>query len=171
MSRPASLSCALALLLVSALAPEPAAACSIWVERELSPGEKRRDAGQRIERSTAIIDGEVVRPFRRGGAPALVRAHRILKGPKQEFFAVGERSSCDRALEEVGARFRMIFNGGPDIYYVGLDVTDDRHEDRLLGSDRRKVWLFRQGTAAPPGPPAAMPPSGASAPPIDPRPE
>jgi hypothetical protein len=161
--RYSSLLPALALLMLLAVAPEPAAACSVFMGREPSPAEKMRDARLRIERSAAIVDGEVVRPFRRGGEPALVRAHRILKGPRQEYFAVGERDSCDYALMEVGQRQRMVLDGGPDLYYLGLDTTDDRSEDRLLGSDRRKAWPFRRGTAAPPAP-AAPPPSGDAAP-------
>jgi hypothetical protein len=145
---------ALALLLLLALAPEPASACSVFVGREPSPAEKRRDARLRIESAAAIVDGEVVRPFRRGGEPALVRAHRVLKGPRQDYFPVGERHSCDYALMEVGQRQRMVLEGGPDLYYLGLDMTDARYEDRLLGSDRRKDWPFRKGTGLPPPAPA-----------------
>jgi hypothetical protein len=155
---------ALALLPLLAAMPEPAAACSLFVGREPLPAEKRRDARLRIERAAAIVDGEVVRPFRRGGEPALVRAHRILKGPRREYFAVGERDSCDTALTEVGLRMRMFLDGGPDLYYLGIDVTDDRYEDRLLHSDRRKVWPFRPGFVAPPSPPAESPSAGKGGP-------
>jgi len=163
MIRFGSLLPALALPLLLAVAAEPAAACSVLAGREPSPAAKMRAARLRIESATAIVDGEVLRPFRRGGEPALVRAHRILKGPRREYFAVGERHSCDYALTEVGQRLRMVLDGGPDIYYLGLDTTDDRDEDRLLGSDRGKVWPFRRGTGAP-LPPAGPPPSGDSAP-------
>lgn len=163
MIRYGSLLPALALLLLLAVVPEPAAACSVFVGREPSPAEKMRDARRRIGRAIAIVDGEVVRPFRRGGEPARVRAHRILKGPRQEYFAVGERHSCDSALTEVGQRMRMVLDGGPDIYYLGLDTTDPRYQDRLLGSDRRKVWPFRRGTASA-LPPTGPAPSGEAAP-------
>lgn len=155
---------ALALVLLPAVAAEPAAACSVVVGREPSPAAKMRDARLRIERSTAIVDGEVVRPLRRGIEPALVRAYHVLKGPRQEVFAVGERHGCDTALTEIGQRQRMILDGGPEIYYLGLDTSDGRDEDRLLRSDRRKVWPFRRGGGPADPPPIGPPPAGEAAP-------
>jgi hypothetical protein len=100
------------------------------------------EARRLIREATAVIDGEVVRPLA-DGQPALVRAARVLKGPVQEFFAVGERHSCDLALTEAGARRRLILVGGPEVYFLPVDYSNARYEDRLLGSDRRRDWPYR----------------------------
>ncbi len=140
----------LLLPVLAVLTPLSAEACSIiydptmlWTEVE---AQVRREARRAVADATAIIDGEVIRPFVRGGAPALVRAHRIFKGPQQQEFEVGERHSCDIALTRVGERLRMILSGGPDIYYLGQDSSASRTEDRLLGSDRRRDWPYVAGT-------------------------
>jgi hypothetical protein len=101
-----------------------------------------REARRLIGQATAVIDGEVVRPFA-DGQPALVRATRVLKGPVKELFAVGGRQSCDRALTEVGERLRLILVGGPEVYYLRVDYSNARYEDRLLRSDRRRDWPYR----------------------------
>lgn len=93
---------ALLMLALSPVLPTAAQACSVIVEREPTAQERRRAARQALERASAIVDGEVVRPFVRGGQPALVRALRVLKGPQQTYFEVGEESSCDEPLEQAG---------------------------------------------------------------------
>lgn len=131
-----------------ALGATAADACSVVVTREPSPAEKRRDARRALERATAIVDGEVVRPFSKD-RPALVRAYRVLKGPRQDYFEVGERHSCDRRLDGKGERLRMILVGGPRLYFLPGDYSRARYEDRLLNSDRRKVWPYRPGLPSP----------------------
>jgi hypothetical protein len=135
-----------AIGLVSALCWTPSAAwaCSMIRFEEPSPAEKGREARLHIEGAAAIVDGEVVRPWREG-QPALVRAFRILKGPRLEFFQIGVNDSCDHALEQKGERLRMILSGGPEIYFLSIDYSLSRYEDRLLRSDRRKMWPIREG--------------------------
>lgn len=137
---------AAAMLALSPLAPAAARACAVVVLREPSIAEKQRTARESIERATAIVDGEVVRPFVRGLQPAVVRAFRILKGPQQAFFEVGERHSCDRAFVQVGERARLILVGGPDLYFAPDTGAEHRYVDRLLRSDRRRDWPYRAGT-------------------------
>lgn len=144
-SLPARLLLALSGLALTATSAD---ACSVVVTREPSPAEKRRDARHALERATAVVDGEVVRPFAED-RPALVRAYRILKGPRQDYFEVGERHSCDRRLDAVGERLRMILVGGPLLYFLPGDYSHARHEDRLLRSDRRKAWPHRPGLPPP----------------------
>ncbi|HEX8525518.1 hypothetical protein [Allosphingosinicella sp.] len=103
-----------------------------------------REARRLIRRATAVIDGEVVRAFA-DGQPAIVRASRVLRGPVQEFFAIGERDSCDMALTAVGQRLRLILIGGPEVYFLPVDYSNARFEDRVLGSDRRREWPLRTG--------------------------
>jgi len=51
-----------------------------------------------VDRATAIIDGEVIRPVVPGRTPALVRVHRLFKGPARAEFEVGILTSCDVPL-------------------------------------------------------------------------
>ncbi|HEX8654025.1 MAG TPA: hypothetical protein VF693_02220 [Allosphingosinicella sp.] len=124
-------------------APTAAQACSIVILRQPTSAEQARDARRRLARATAVIDGEVVRALT-DTEPALVRAARVLKGPAQEYFAVGYEDSCDTALTRVGERLRMILVGGPDVYFLRTDYSYARAEDRVLGSDRRRDWPYRE---------------------------
>jgi hypothetical protein len=137
-----------ALLTGLCFAPSAAQACSIVADRDLSSAERVHMARQAIEQATAVVDAEVVRPYS-DAQPALVRASRVLKGPSQEFFEVGERTSCDVRLDRPGERIRLVLVGGPDLYFVPIDAADYRDVDRLLGSDRRKDWPFVAGAAVP----------------------
>ena len=139
----------LLLPLLAMLAPASANACSIYVPRPQTPAEQRAGARAAVEHAAAIIDGEVIRPFVRGGPPALVRVHRRFKGPQQAEFEVGELTSCDTALTAVGERSRMLLYGGPDVYFIRMGIVSARAVDRLLGSDRRRDWPYVAGTTAP----------------------
>lgn len=141
MSRTLGMSVVAATLLAL---PAPALACSI-IARDWSPYELQAQARERIERATAIIDGEVVRPLS-NTEPALVRAERVLRGPDQAFFEVGEFTSCDIALVRTGERLRMILYGGPDVYFLSIDASNADYEDRILGSDRETVWPYFPGS-------------------------
>jgi hypothetical protein len=103
-----------------------------------------------VDNAAAFIDGEVIRPFVLGGAPALVRVHRLFKGPQQAEFEVGMLTSCDIALMRQGERARMILRGGPDIYFIGMSTLSESAVDGVLGSDRRRDWPYMRGTAATP---------------------
>lgn len=135
-----------ALLLFAA--PEIASACSVVVT-DHSARARRAEAHRTVERATAIIDGEVIRPLIPDVQNALVRAHRVLRGPNVETFEVGEETSCDIALMNVGERSRMLLFGGPDVYFLSVDQSNARYEDRLLGSDRRVDWPYRPSGDAP----------------------
>lgn len=140
-----SRSLGLSVIAVALLAlPTPALTCSI-IARDRTPYELQTLARDRIEGAAAIIDGEVVRPLSET-EPALVRAERVLRGPNQPFFAVGERTSCDIALLRTGERLRMILHGGPDVYFLSIDASDAAYEDRILGSDRETDWPYFPGS-------------------------
>jgi len=98
-----------------------------------------------IKDATAIIDGEVIQPFIEGKHNAIVRAVRVLKGPNETLFEVGERDSCSLRLDYVGERRRMLLVGGPSLYDLWNDGSNARYEDQILKSDRRKVWPFVAG--------------------------
>ena len=135
----------IALGIALCLVPASAYACAVVVTREPTPSEKRRAAEELIERATAVVDGEVVRPWS-ASAPALVRVERVLKGEDRQFVLVGERDSCDVALTRSGERMRLILEGGPDLFYLPVDYSNATAEDRLLGSDRRREWPYYRGT-------------------------
>jgi hypothetical protein len=125
-------------LALSSAWPAPARACTTFATHEPSLAEKRRNARLTIARASAIIDGEVVRPYAGAGQPALVRALSVLKGPRQAYFEVGERHSCDVALMQPGERMRMVLFGGPDLYYAPSWALGDRYIDQQLRWDRRR---------------------------------
>jgi hypothetical protein len=136
----------LLLPLLAVLAPGAANACSIYLPHPPTPAEERAGARSAVEHAAAIIDGEVIRPLVRGGAPALVRVHRLFKGPQQAEFEVGALTSCDVALMAIGERSRMILTGGPDLYFIRMGIVSEPAVDRLLGSDRRRDWPHVRGT-------------------------
>lgn len=125
--------------------PASVRACSVIVTQEPTRAERRREARDLIEQATAIVDGEVIRPFT-NSEPALVRVTRVLKGEHREFVMVGERTSCDVALTQMGARLRLVLVGGPDVFFLPVDYSNAVHEDRLLGSDRRRDWPYHPGS-------------------------
>ncbi|WP_395682398.1 hypothetical protein [Inquilinus sp.] len=137
---------ALAIGFGLAVIPQMASACSIVAPDDWGPADSRRAARVAVGTATAIIDGEVIRPFIHGKQNAIVRAARVLKGPRKVEFEVGERSSCDRALDRVGERFRMILTGGPAVYYLPDGGSEAVYEDELLGSYREVVWPYTRGT-------------------------
>jgi hypothetical protein len=138
---------ALGLLIVM---PIQASACSVVVsEEDNTPEHWRAEARDAVNRASAIIDGEVIRPFVRGKQNALVRAYRTFKGPKQDVFEIGERTSCDSAPRDQGQRQRMLLQGGPALYYLTISATSD-YEDEILGSDRTKDWPYRPGQSPAP---------------------
>ncbi len=120
-------------------------ACSVVILREPTVAEQRSAAVLTIEQATAVVDGEVVRPFVRGEEPALVRVSRVLRGEPREFVQVGEQTSCDIALTRPGQRLRLILTGGPDVFYLPVDYSNAAEEDRVLGSDRSRDWPYYPG--------------------------
>jgi len=137
------------LPLLAMLAPGAASACLMDPNHRPTPAQVRAEARRAVHEATAIIDGEVIRPAA-GYTPALVRAHRVLKGPQQAVFEVGVQDSCSMVLTAVGQRSRLILFGGPDVWFAHLHIPDERIVDRLLRSDRRRDWPYVQGREATP---------------------
>lgn len=139
------------LLLAGLVASYPAAACSIIVpEGYEGSREQRQNVRKVIEQASLIVDGEVVRRWT-PTQPALVRVHHILKGAAGEFVEVGGRGAggdCSIALDREGQRSRMILTGGPERYDLYRDQSEARLEDRILKSDRRKIWPYTSGDSA-----------------------
>ena len=137
------------LVCIGAVFAQPALACSVVLPQGYEGSAKQvRNVRETIARSAAVIDGEVIRQFVPGRQNALVRVHRVLKGSVRGEVEVGEESSCDIPLDQLGERSRMILYGGPMVFRVVRDQSEARIEDRLLKSDRRKVWPYFAGQPA-----------------------
>jgi hypothetical protein len=137
-----------ALASAAFLIPSAGMACSVFIPEGYEGSSKQlRDVKQAIGNSPALIDGEVVRAGDYGRPPALVYAHRVLKGPNERWFKVGTNNndSCAIPLTQVGARMRMILWGGPNEYALLRDQSEARIEDKILGSDRRKDYPYFSG--------------------------
>ena len=137
------------LSLLAMLAPAAAGACLRAPDYRPTPAEIRAEARRAVAGAAAIVDGEVVRPSA-AGTPALVRAHRVLRGPQRTEFTVGVQDSCSVVLSQRGQRFRMILLGGPDVYHIFMHGADEREVDRVLRSDRRRDWPYVAGAEATP---------------------
>lgn len=136
---------ALALLpLLAMMAPGTAGGCLIAPGHRPTPAQIRAEARHAVADAAAIIDGEVIRPMA-GNQPALVRAHRVLRGSAKAEFVVEMQDSCSRSLSARGERFRMILLGGPEVYHIFLHGPGERAVDRILRSDRRRVWPYVAG--------------------------
>lgn len=112
--------------------------------REPTAAERRAEARHVIESATAVVDGEVIRPWTES-EPALVRVTRVLKGEARGLVLVDIRTDCDIVLDRMGERLRLILVGGPEVFFLPVDYSNAVYEDSLLGSDRRRDWPFHQG--------------------------
>jgi hypothetical protein len=126
----------------------PALSCSVVFPKGYAgSAQERRDVRKMIEQSVLIVDGEVVRPWTRE-EPALVEVDPVLKGWSGNFIEVGGPSAgsdCTIALERNGERLRMILSSGPNPYDLYSDSSNPRLVDRMLKSDRRKLWPYVAG--------------------------
>jgi hypothetical protein len=133
------------------LATGAAGACTmVAAPHPPTPAEEQAAARLVVDRAAAIIDGQVIRPYVPGGTPALVRVHRVFRGPQRTDYAVGVLTSCDIPLMRPGERARMILSGGPDIWFIHMSTLSESAVDNLLGSDRRRDWPYVQETNAAP---------------------
>ena len=133
------------LLRLAALAVLPCAApvqaCAVVTDHEPTGAELRQRAKASVSRATLIVDGEVIEAWREGH-PAVIKVAHVLKGPAATNVRIDALDSCDIAFEEVGEKARFVLTGGPGVYSTVDDGTNAREIDRLLKSDRRKVWPY-----------------------------
>lgn len=127
--------------LMATIAPVAASACAIVSTGEKTFFERRAEAKRILSFATLVIDGEVVEPGT-DTTPAKIRVERVLQGPPVEYVMVGEGDSCDMTFRIKGVRLRFVLQGGPEIYTTWVDQSYAREIDRILGSDRRKVWPY-----------------------------
>ncbi|MFM5892838.1 MAG: hypothetical protein ACKOQM_00175 [Novosphingobium sp.] len=127
----------------------PAIACSVVASPDYEgSAQQKRDVREAINRATLIVDGEVVRPWTHGSS-TLVRVYHVLKGSAGDYIEIlgdGGSGDCSITLDRGGERLRLILVGGPKYYELYRDQSEARIEDRILHSDRRKVWPYRTGS-------------------------
>lgn len=141
---------ALSLTVAALFAVLPTAAFACDFALPADPAGREAAARATIDQFTAIIDAEVIRAPA-SDRPALVRAVRVFKGPRQALFEIApERTSCDMPVGGVGSRRRLFLTGGPDIWRAGDTASYPADEDRLLGSDRERDWPFVGVAIVPP---------------------
>ena len=124
-----------------ALVPSTATACSVVVDHEPTPFERKAEAKRILSFSTLIVDGEVVEPGNQT-TPAKIKVARVIRGPQLDYVLVGPGDSCDMKFEAKGERFRFVLQGGPEVYTTWVDNSYAPEIDHLLGSDRRKDWPY-----------------------------
>lgn len=135
------------MVIAASLAARPVVACTIIRPNGYEGSAKQRyDVREAIERATVIIDGEVIRPSIQG-RPALVRVAHVLKGSPAGVIEVGgSDNSCSIELENSGERLRLILTRVSGRFLLLRDQSEARIEDKMLKSDRRKVWPYFPGT-------------------------
>ena len=125
--------------------PVEASACSVvYSAIDRTHAAEWRRAREAVKNADVMMDAEVIRPFIRGKQTALLKAHRIFKGPSQETFEVDAPDSCALEFDREGERSRVFLRNGPGAY-VAWDTGLNWQVDKLLGSDRRKDWPFVAG--------------------------
>ena len=135
--------------LAAALAvSSPAIACAIVLPANYEGSAlQQRNVRDAVSNAMAIIDGEVIRPYS-DTQNALVRVAHVYRGNVPSVIEVGYADSCAIALEQSGGKMRMILSAGPQVYQLYRDQSEARLEDRILKSDRRKIWPYVEGRAA-----------------------
>ena len=139
--------------------PGSAAACDMTIRSD-SPAQIVAHARETVERSTAIIDAEVITPGP-GGRIARLRPIRVLKGPRLSVFRV-TGYLCGLSFARRGERVRVILTGGPALYEAsledhGMDYADGENMvrfraaiDALIGRPRPPGFTFGPEEAPPP---------------------
>jgi hypothetical protein len=126
----------------------PALSCSVVRAKGYAgSAQERRDVRKLVEQAAAIVDGEVVRPWTKE-EPAEVEVSQVHRGWVGNFISVGGPSAgseCTIALKRTGERMRMILSGGPRIYDLYVDHSNPKLVDKILKSNRRKVWPYVAG--------------------------
>ena len=112
-----------------------------------TPAAKVHGAMEVIGRAFAIIDAEVVRPGGYDSGTALIYAHRVFKGPLDQWFEVGTngRDSCALEFERAGQRMRLFIFKGQDGLFAADPFVEARYIDKLLGSDRKRDFPYFSG--------------------------
>ena len=146
-------------------APLPSAACGMALSK-ISALQIRQQAQSSFDRSSAVIDAEVISPMdpgknvREGLTPmATLNVLKVYKGKlPSNTVPVVYISSCDISLEEQGQKVRIMLVGN-QVYHAdqgmnGAEVSDlvafNREVDHLVGQPRGSSYAKFPGEVTPP---------------------
>jgi hypothetical protein len=88
--------------------------------------ERKADARSTVASATVIIDAEVVQAYKSEAEPAILRARRVIKGPRRkQLFRVAGATSCHIQFTQVGFRRRVLLFGGPSLYTANMYRASD----------------------------------------------
>ncbi len=127
----------LAVAIFSLTVCQPAIACRFAA---LQTDEARSAAAKdTVSNASVIIDAVVVRPYKSEAEPALLRARKVLKGPRgKRLFRVGGTTSCDNRFTQKGERQRVLLFGGPKLYRASMYVSAAEDIDRAIAAMPRR---------------------------------
>jgi hypothetical protein len=119
--------------LMNMLCTSPAHACKFMALDD--PVQRRAEATSTVASATAIIDAVVVRPYKSETEPALLKARRVIKGPRgKRFYLVAGATSCHKRFSEIGTRTRVLLFGGPKVYTANMYRVSDEDIDAVLAA-------------------------------------
>jgi hypothetical protein len=132
-------------LLIAGLAAVVPGAAVPCVFAPMTEQQQRTGVREFLRNAAVIVDGEVTRPNAGHDGLAIIRAHRVLKGPRRKEFLVRVHTSCTEHLGNIGQRDRFVLAEGPDVYTVPSHPYDPALIDEVLHSDRRIDWPPQAG--------------------------
>ncbi len=124
-------------LLAAAFSASGAQACKFMPLSDAA--ERQAEAASTVASATAIIDAVVVRPYKSETEPALLRASRVIKGPRgRRLFKVAGATSCHIQFRQVGFRTRVLLFGGPKVYTANMYRVPIEDIDAVLAAQKRR---------------------------------
>jgi hypothetical protein len=122
-----------AIALVASITSSQAIACKFV--QSANETERAAAAKATVASAAAIIDAKVVRSAGQNGKPALLKAIRVIKGPKgKKFYAVTGATSCDQQFTKTGSRQRVLLFGGPKTYRASMYASTSADIDRAIAA-------------------------------------
>jgi len=126
------------MLAAFALYASAAAACSFG--RPPNAETTRRQVEDAVRDSDVLVEAVVESLSDGPNGAAVLRTHRLWKGPRSPVFYVSTPTSCNGWFSrgEVGRRVRVALWGGPEQYYMQL-IRQPRRYRRLLDRALRRM--------------------------------
>jgi hypothetical protein len=126
-----------ATFFLNMLCSSPAQACKFMALDD--PVQRRAEAVTTVASATAIIDAVVVRPYKSETEPALLKARRVIKGPRgKRFYVVAGATSCHKRFSELGFQTRILLFGGPKVYTANMYRVSDEDIDAVLRARKKR---------------------------------
>lgn len=134
-------SLSLCLVVLLAASESVAAACSFG--RPPNAETTRRQVEEAVRDSDVLVEAVVESLSDGPNGTAVLRTHRLWKGPRSPVFYVSTPTSCNGWFSrgEVGRRVRVALWGGPEQYYMQL-IRQPRRYQRLLDRALRRMTPY-----------------------------